>query len=623
MDKTNNVDDEFIAKLADTSTDAKPENEVVSAEKHVEKTESFNDTMKDIQPNTTEQKVEKEEVKTEEKVEKPVSTPKKNAKKGKKVEITNNIDPNSIKVDKTDKKVSFKANDSENSSKNVDKTVEIADDLDKRAIEQNESIMNDTDDSEYDSNEILNETVSSYINKNYDSDEETESTKSVKVVSAIKDKESTKKISKSIDKELTREEKLRNNHIYGGDGKTSAFRIRRSRVSKILGEVNVSDTTAIDPVDISKKSNDDKLYIYANKVAPILNPRFTVVPLVISGVVITMSAFSWPDIREICLIDEKKLEFDPKDDDYITKLNQNFIERRKKQLDLFYNHIISVSGYENKPTQEDFYGKIVKFPDFQQLFFAAYSATFQKSYPFTIVCPRCGYEQTRNIDPKSLCFMLNKNISIDKFNYYLKQGSAVSNTDESAKAFKEFREERLVEKSNAIYRTKKPLSDSAIVCTLKVPTITEAMERLEQIVDVFPDKPLEHILDDGTTISIDSTFGVTAYPDLRDLRKYLYINSILAAIPEDEDADSDKIEVGYFEFKNVGEIIDVVSKLSAIDYKELISDPNLNAIASISGIRHQYDPKKCENKTCGQEIGLNAIEPETLFFTIAKQELPN
>lgn len=625
----NKIDDEFLKKLEDPSTDAKPENitsPIVEVEKPKTKKEKFNDTMKENQatPIKSEETIPKKEE------SKPVEkkTSEKKVKKG--IKITGNIDSKNIEVDRKTGKVTFEESKSEKAKKAIDKNVEISDDLESRSLTENENIIYGSEDDkelEQARDELLNQTVSSYINENYDNDEEDVSKDKVEIVSAKNDIKTSKKLEKQIDKEVSREDKLKRSNIYGGDGKTSAFKIRKSRVAKIVGAINdkAPDTSEIDPIDISSKSDADKIYIYKNKVAPILNPCFSVVPLIISGVVITMSAFSWPNIRDICLIDEKNDDLDPSDDEYVYKKNRLFIEKRKKQLDLFYEHIVSVSGYDNKPSQEDFYGKIMKWPDFQQLFFAAYSATFQKSYDFVLSCPRCGLEQTRSINPKNLCFMLNKNINIDKFNYYLKVGAAVTVNDESSKAFDEFQKERLVEKSNSIYRTLKPLSDSAVVCTLKVPTVNEAIEYLEQIIDTFKDKPLEYISDDGTTISVDSSFGINAYPELRDLKKYLYIHSILAAIPEDESEDDEdgKIKVGYFEFSNKTEIIDTISKLSAVDYKELISDPNLNAMTSITGIRHQYDAKTCENKNCNQDMGLMAIEPETLFFTIAKQELPN
>ena len=85
----------------------------------------------------------------------------------------------------------------------------------------------------------------------------------------------------------------------------------------------------------------------------------------------------------------------------------------------------------------------------------------------------------------------------------------------------------------------------------------------------------------------------------------------------------DKIEIGYVEVKTKDDIFNTIANLSIVDYKELLTDPNLNAISNISGIRHQFDSKLCENENCKQDMGLMAVEPETLFFTIAEQELPN
>ena len=213
--------------------------------------------------------------------------------------------------------------------------------------------------------------------------------------------------------------------------------------------------------------------------------------------------------------------------------------------------------------------------------------------------------------------MLNKNINIDRLNYFLKKGSSVATNDESIEVYKEFQAEKLVEKSNTVYRTVKPLSDSAIVCSLKVPTVNEAIESMEAMVEVFRDKPLEYIAEDGTTISIDSSFGVNSIKELKNLKKYLYINSILVAEPAEYE---DKIEVGYVEFKDKDQIFNTITNLSVVDYKELVNDPNLTSMINIAGIKHQFDAKLCDNENCKKDMGLMAVEPETLFFTIAERE---
>lgn len=590
--------DEFLAKLADPST-----NETTSSdkkeEKLVEEPKTFENTMENLQSKPEETPIVEIE-KVEAKPVKKETTSKTNKKK-KTIEVVG----------------SKEIKEREDPKLKIDNKIDIEDsNLDKRVDTDGEF---EDDEKLYEEQEaILNESVDSFIHKNYeDVDEDaTDVSKKVEIVSG-KEETKSEKIVENIEKKVSREDRLKENNVYGGDGIISAFKLRQSRVSKILSKVNIKDTSTIDPIDINERKGIEKSKVYVSSILPTLKPCYSVVPLIISGTVITMSAFSWPDIRDICLIEEKNDDLDPSDEDYVYKKNQLFIEKRKKQLDLFYSHIFSVSGYPTKPSQDEFYGKIMKWPDFSQLFFAAYSATFKKAYDFQVMCPKCNLEQTRSILPKNLCFMLNKNINIDRLNYFLKKGSSVATNDESIEVYKEFQAEKLVEKSNTVYRTVKPLSDSAIVCSLKVPTVNEAIESMEAMVEVFRDKPLEYIAEDGTTISIDSSFGVNSIKELKNLKKYLYINSILVAEPAEYE---DKIEVGYVEFKDKDQIFNTITNLSVVDYKELVNDPNLTSMINIAGIKHQFDAKLCDNENCKKDMGLMAVEPETLFFTIAERE---
>lgn len=627
------LNDEFLAKLSDTSTNVTEEDIVreyvnekssdVTSENNVNREKTFEDSMENLQSkpindeNVDKKEKEKEVVKDE---EDPSS----------RIRDINEINKTTV-TEKKPKKVvevvtskEIELREDEKNKPKIENNVDVSDDLEKRMSQENSEIIDgDTIEAYKEQEEILNEPVDSFIHKHYEDADTDVKNKKIEIVTLKNEENASKndeKHEKSGENEVSREEKMRNNHIYGGDGIVTAFKTRRSKVSKILSSININDTSSIDPIDIDKRNDVDKSKMYVQTILPTLKPCYSVIPLIISGTVITMTAFSWPDIREICLIEEKTDDLDPEDSEYTYKKNMLFIEKRKKQLELFYSHIFSVSGYPEKPSYEEFYGKIVKWPDFPQLFFAAYSATFHKSYDFNVMCPRCGLEQIRSINPKNLCFMLNKNINVDRVNYYLQKGAAVSSSDESLSVFKEFQNEKLVEKSNSVYRTVKPFSDSAIVCSLKVPTILEAIDGMESMVEHFRDKPLEVIVDDGTTISIDSSFGVNDIKELRNLKKYLYINSILVAEPSELE---DKIEVGYVEVKTKDDIFNTIANLSIVDYKELLTDPNLNAISNISGIRHQFDSKMCENENCKQDMGLMAVEPETLFFTIAEQELPN
>lgn len=408
---------------------------------------------------------------------------------------------------------------------------------------------------------------------------------------------------------------------YGGDGKLSAFKIRTSKVTKILRNVEVPDTDKIDAVDISKKPLKEQQDIYLNTVLPTLQPSYAVVPFIISGVVITMTAFTWPDIMEITKIEEKAYEnLDPSDDDYIYQKNKIFLEKRRKQIDLFYNHIFTVSGFEVKPSKDELFGKIIKFPDFPQLFFAAYAASFQKPYQFTLVCSTCGTEQEKNVVSKDLCFLLNKNINIDSLNHYIKAGSSLG-AKETAELYKEFQKEKIVEMANATYRTDKKLPVSSFVYELKVPTVYEALETLDEVVELFRNKPLEYTDDEGSTISVDSAFGLNN--ELIEIRSYLYLKTLIVGRVVSEDKSSNSAKVGFVSFVDKNSIINSVYNLSSEDHKQLFTDQKLHKLLGISGIRHAIKAGKCVSEVCNTDMGIISVEPETLFFTIAQRESIN
>ena len=491
----------------------------------------------------------------------------------------------------------------------------IVDDMDQRVREENIEIRkaNEARLGEIDDEELTPEKVIDTFNNNYEDSEEVDNSDDKKVEIIDDSSEDTKeKVEAAIEKAAV--EEPREHNYFGGDGVQTSFKLRTAKVAKVLRNIKLEDTNSITATDISKKTQKEQQNIYMNTVLPTLQPSYSVVPFVVSGVVITMTAFQWVDIKDICKIDEKVDELDPSSDDYIYNKNLLFLEKREKQMDIFYKHIYSVSGFENKPSKHKLFSEIIKFPDFQQLFFAAYAATFQKPTTIGLTCATCGATHDLTVGSKDLCFLLNKHIEYDKLAKYINKG-AISGSS-TAEVYEEFQKEKVVESANKTYRIQQKLPISSFIYELQVPYVEQAYAALAEIIEKFRDKPLEYVDEDTEqVVSIDSTFGLPDY--MIELRKYIYLKSLM--VPHIVDDQSNATKVSYIRFTDLDGIIDSVYNLSPEDYNTLMNDPRLSSIMNISGIRHLIDGKQCPEESCGAELGLLPVEPETLFFMIARR----
>ena len=490
----------------------------------------------------------------------------------------------------------------------------IIDDMDQRVREENIEIRkaNEARLGEIDGEELTPEKVIDTFNNNYEDSEEVNNSDDKEVEIVNDSSEDTKeKVEAAIEKAA---EEPREHNYFGGDGVQTSFKLRTAKVAKVLRNIKLEDTNSITATDISKKTQKEQQNIYMTTVLPTLQPSYSVVPFVVSGVVITMTAFQWVDIKDICKIDEKVDELDPSSDDYIYNKNLLFLEKREKQMDIFYKHIYSVSGFETKPSKHKLFSEIIKFPDFQQLFFAAYAATFQKPTTVGLTCATCGATHDLSVGSKDLCFLLNKHIEYDKLAKYINKG-AISGSS-TAEVYEEFQKEKVVESANKTYRIQQKLPISSFIYELQVPYVEQAYAALAEIIEKFRDKPLEYIDEDTEqVISIDSTFGLPDY--MIELRKYIYLKSLM--VPHIVDDQSNATKVSYIRFTDLDGIIDSVYNLSPEDYNSLMNDPRLKSIMNISGIRHLIDGKQCPEESCGAELGLLPVEPETLFFMIARR----
>ena len=499
----------------------------------------------------------------------------------------------------------------------ITKDVTISEDLDAQVLKSNKEIEESAIDRIVEESDtyITPTEVGKIIDDSYEFDD-AESVDKIDVAVVDDDVDDDKPSDEDKTKKPTKTRKTVK--YYGGDGKETSFKIRTAKISNVLRNIQVENTDEVVSTSIDSKNAKDRQDIYLKTVLPTLQPSISVVPMIVSGVVISMTAFTWPDIREIILIEDKIDDLNPNSLEYTYDKNKYFIDKRKKELELLYKHINSVSGYPTKPSFDDLFGKIIKFPDFPQLFFAAYSASFLKPYNFNITCGTCGSDNDRSISSKDLCFLLNSNININQLNYYIEKGAVMDNSV-SGKAYADFQKEKIVEMANSTYRTKKKLPVSSFIFDLKIPTILEALDTMNEIVEIFRDKDLSYTdIDTGSTVFVDSSFGLN--DDLMNIRKYLYINKLIVAQVIDEDREKKTAKVTFVDFTEKQAILNTIYSLSPEDYVTLINDENLNKLIHVSGIRHAINAGKCGEPTCGADLGNIPVEPEMLFFTTARRE---
>ena len=499
----------------------------------------------------------------------------------------------------------------------ITKDVTISEDLDAQVLKSNKEIEESAIDRIVEESDtyITPTEVGKIIDDSYEFDD-AESVEKIDVAVVDDDVDDDKPSDEDKTKKPTKTRKTVK--YYGGDGKETSFKIRTAKISNVLRNIRVENTDEVVSTSIDSKNAKDRQDIYLKTVLPTLQPSISVVPMIVSGVVISMTAFTWPDIREIILIEDKIDDLNPNSLEYTYDKNKYFIDKRKKELELLYKHINSVSGYPTKPSFDDLFGKIIKFPDFPQLFFAAYSASFLKPYNFNITCGTCGSDNDRSISSKDLCFLLNSNININQLNYYIEKGAVMDNSV-SGKAYADFQKEKIVEMANSTYRTKKKLPVSSFIFDLKIPTILEALDTMNEIVEIFRDKDLSYTdIDTGSTVFVDSSFGLN--DDLMNIRKYLYINKLIVAQVIDEDREKKTAKVTFVDFTEKQAILNTIYSLSPEDYVTLINDENLNKLIHVSGIRHAINAGKCGEPTCGTDLGNIPVEPEMLFFTTARRE---
>jgi hypothetical protein len=101
----------------------------------------------------------------------------------------------------------------------------------------------------------------------------------------------------------------------------------------------------------------------------------------------------------------------------------------------------------------------------------------------------------------------------------------------------------------------------------------------------------------------------------------LYLNKLIVADIVDEDKENNSVKVSYVNFDDKNAIYNSIQNLSPADYKALITDETLQKLVRVTGIRHAIKGGVCHEPTCKAELGNISVEPETLFFMIAQEEL--
>ena len=110
---------------------------------------------------------------------------------------------------------------------------------------------------------------------------------------------------------------------------------------------------------------------------------------------------------------------------------------------------------------------------------------------------------------------------------------------------------------------------------------------------------------------------------LIELKKYLYMSAILIPVTVNNEKNAPTVQIKYERLQDTSSVINSVYKLSLEDYRTLINDPQLNNLIKCNGIQHAIKAGKCKAETCGEDMGILPVNPETLFFIIARPESNN
>lgn len=368
------------------------------------------------------------------------------------------------------------------------------------------------------------------------------------------------------------------------------FSMKRSRTAPIIEKLR--DKVEVDSI-VPKPISDDeasKAAFLTNHLGPLLKPDIVTIPLLISGTVVHVSAFTYGDLGKI-----RHLIPEIRDVDNTMKRNQALLKKRELELELIYNRLTYFKGKETKPSFDEFMNTIL-IPDLPQLFFASYIATYSNTNTYDVSCSHCGHRSTVTRTPRDLCQILSKTIDFDTVR------KIIDNTLPKEK----LKELNIVVSASKTYSEKAPLPRSGIILRTKIPTLRGYLDGIQALMDIYENSDLNDV--DFSTLYFSHEFAGDEPSDYF-MRCLLYIDEII--VPNIS-FDGTKATTRFSSTKDKRIIFDAMSRLHKDDVNAIIRSENIRNMVSIKGIQHYIKLDECPN--CKMKMQPFPFNSELIFF---------
>lgn len=368
------------------------------------------------------------------------------------------------------------------------------------------------------------------------------------------------------------------------------FRMLLNKKTDVISRISEEiDTSNINPKKIGTDDLSTASFL-SKQVGPLMKPDVAIVPLLVSGLVVNISAFMYYDLIKIRQIIP---EFRTRN---ASARNAALLKKRKLEIETIYDHIVCVQGYSQKPSYDEFLNMVL-LPDLAQLFFGTYLATYNHEQTYEVTCMQCGNSIEVNKSPKDLCYILSENID------YNDAKKIIRGTMPSEK----IADIPLVKYSKKEYVEKKPLPKSGIIIHEKIPTLKDYIEGIEILNDVYSDRDLNDI--DFTSLYVRNM--EEEQPIEKFLRACLYINQIV--VPDIDINDGGQhAKTTFYSTTDKGIIYETLSKLHADDFNAIVTSENIDKMMSIKGIQHYIKLDECPN--CHIQMEPFHFNSELIFF---------
>lgn len=330
-----------------------------------------------------------------------------------------------------------------------------------------------------------------------------------------------------------------------------------------------------------------------NSIEPLLKPDVVAVPLLISGIVVNISAFMYNDLSRVRhLIPEIRNVRD------MAARNKALVEKRRLEIEIIYNHIVCVKGMNRRPTYDEFVDMVL-FSDLPQLFFGAFVASHSNEHMYTVTCSSCGHEMSVSRTPKQLCEIVSKNIDIETVKQVL---NGTCSKDKMA-------ELDIVKFSKKVYSEKEPLPVSGLILRTKIPTLREYLEAIDVLTSVYNESDVNEVdfLSLYYTRTLDDSDIETPQDFFR--RACLYIHEM--AVPTFK-TEGDKVLTKFVSTKDKHIIYETLTRLHKDDIKAIIDSENIRRMMSVKGIQHFIKLDECPN--CHLKMEPFPFNAELIFF---------